>query len=266
MKMRVTAEFRCAILSGVWGKAVPAWMPAALMLAVATLAAPAHAAVRPPGVAGSFGNEQLSDELSVTRWAYPQTRSRIRTAPRPSAHSFARLHYLTEEHAPEVYIVLRSQMDTHHHIWFQIRVPGRPNGRTGWVLREQLSVLHVVRTMLRISRRTLRATLYRAGSPVWTSRVGVGKASTPTPGGHYWVRERIHNLGGNPAYGPWALGTSAYAPHLTDWPGGGVIGIHGTNQPQLIPGRPSHGCIRVPNRNITRLVRMVSVGTPIVIV
>jgi hypothetical protein len=36
-------------------------------------------------------------------------------------------------------------------------------------------------------------------------------------------------------------------------PGGGVIGIHGTNQPYLIPGWPSHGCIRVANRPIRRL-------------
>ena len=50
------------------------------------------------------------------------------------------------------------------------------------------------------------------------------------------------NPGGS--YGPWAFGTSAYSV-LSDWPGGGVIGIHGTNQPHLIPGRPSHGCVRV---------------------
>ena len=49
---------------------------------------------------------------------------------------------------------------------------------------------------------------------------------------------------------------------LSDWPGGGVIGIHGTNEPYLIPGRPSHGCIRVPNRAISRLYRLMPIGTP----
>jgi lipoprotein-anchoring transpeptidase ErfK/SrfK len=42
-----------------------------------------------------------------------------------------------------------------------------------------------------------------------------------------------------------------------------VIGIHGTNQPSLIPGRPSHGCIRVPNPAVHRLARLMPVGTPV---
>jgi len=50
---------------------------------------------------------------------------------------------------------------------------------------------------------------------------------------------------------------------LSDWPGGGVVGIHGTNQPQLIPGRPSHGCIRVPNAAIKRLWQLMPIGTPV---
>ena len=85
---------------------------------------------------------------------------------------------------------------------------------------------------------------------------------TPTPSGRFWVRERLSNLGGNPAYGPFAFGTSAYS-RLSDWPGGGVVGIHGTNQPGLIPGRPSHGCVRVPNGKIMKLKGVMPVGTPI---
>jgi lipoprotein-anchoring transpeptidase ErfK/SrfK len=92
----------------------------------------------------------------------------------------------------------------------------------------------------------------------------VGKASTPTPAGRFWVREKMST--GNPggAYGPWALGTSAYSP-MSDWPGGGVVGIHGTNQPWLVPGRPSHGCVRMPNAAIRRLVGLIGVGTPVLI-
>jgi lipoprotein-anchoring transpeptidase ErfK/SrfK len=94
----------------------------------------------------------------------------------------------------------------------------------------------------------------------------VGKASTPTPRGNFWIREKLVALGGsNPIYGPYALGTSAYSV-LTDWPGGGVVGIHGTNQPQLIPGRPSHGCVRVPNPAIIRLYHLISVGTPVTVI
>ena len=61
------------------------------------------------------------------------------------------------------------------------------------------------------------------------------------------------------------MGTADYSNTLTDWPGGGVIGIHGTNEPQLIPGRPSHGCVRMRNGSILKLARIMPIGTPILI-
>ena len=89
----------------------------------------------------------------------------------------------------------------------------------------------------------------------------MGAPGTPTPKGRFWIRERLRGFGGS--YGPWAFGTSAYSNTLTGWPGGGVIGIHGTDQPGLIPGRPSHGCVRVPNWKISRLARLMPIGTPV---
>ena len=69
----------------------------------------------------------------------------------------------------------------------------------------------------------------------------------------------------DPAYGPLAFGTNARSPVLTDWPAGGYVGIHGTNAPALIPGRISHGCIRLRNPDILRLGRLMPVGTPLTI-
>ncbi|MDQ3723936.1 MAG: L,D-transpeptidase, partial [Actinomycetota bacterium] len=186
----------------------------------------------------------------------------VRVLPATRARRIGRLHYLTEDETFEVYPVLQSWVNPAGRTWLQIRLPGRPNGRTGWVPRHDLGPLKVVRTKLRVNRTTLRATLYREGRRIWSSRVGVGTASTPTPAGHFWIRSRLRGLRGNPAYGPYAFGTGAYSV-LSDWPGGGVIGIHGTDQPQLIPGRPSHGCVRVPNAAITRLRALMPVGTPV---
>ena len=42
-----------------------------------------------------------------------------------------------------------------------------------------------------------------------------------------------------------------------------MIGIHGTNAPGLLPGRVSHGCIRLPNAAVLRLKRLMPVGTPV---
>jgi hypothetical protein len=239
------------------------------LLLLTLLAAPATAAaadkppLRPKGDQRPFGDERLSNETTLTRWAHTNLLGAIRSRPSMRSKAVAKLHWNTEDGVPEVYVVLRSALDRKQRAWLQIRIPGRPNGRKGWVREEKLSNLKTIQTQLTIDRRRLKATLRKDGKRIWTSRIGVGKAGTPTPRGHFWIRERLSNLGGSPIYGPWAFGTSAYSNTLTDWPGGGVVGIHGTNQPELIPGRPSHGCVRVPNWKISRLAKLMPVGTPV---
>jgi lipoprotein-anchoring transpeptidase ErfK/SrfK len=94
--------------------------------------------------------------------------------------------------------------------------------------------------------------------------VGVGTAQAPTPRGSFYIRDQLTDFA-SPFYGPVAFGTSARSAVLTDWPDGGYIGIHGTNEPQLVPGRVSHGCIRLRNEDITRLARLMPVGTPLLV-
>lgn len=232
------------------------WAGTLALLGALALPAPALAGTQPAG------SVRLSDGRASTYWAHPQHVAPVRRLPSRGSHRVARIRYLTEDGFPEVYPVLRRFTNRGGRTWVRIRIPMRPNGRTGWVRRSALGPLHRVRTRLVVSRRRLRATLYRSGRPIWRSRIGVGKPSTPTPAGRFWIRERIKVPDPGGIYGPWALGTSAYS-SLSDWPGGGVIGIHGTNQPYLIPGRPSHGCIRVPNRRLVRLVPLLPIGTPV---
>jgi hypothetical protein len=206
----------------------------------------------------------LSDENTTTRWATPVARGSAYAAPAPHARRVARLRFTTEDGFAEVYVVLASYRDGRGTAWLRIRLPRRPNNTTGWALVSALCPLRVVHTKLVVNRRTLRVTLYDRGRRIFRAPVGVGKASTPTPAGSFWVREKVR-VKGNPLYGTRALGTAAYSNSLTDWPGGGIIGLHGTSQPGLVPGRPSHGCVRVRNRDIERLYALTPVGTPVVI-
>jgi hypothetical protein len=213
----------------------------------------------PPDLTGSV---QLSNERTITRWAYAEEAAPLREAPKPNAWEISRLSLSTEDGMPEVYMLMRSWTDPAGIEWLEIRAPMRPKARTGWVEASALGPAQLVRTQLVVDRKRLRATLFRAGRRVWRSSIGVGKAATPTPAGRHWIRERLRPEDPHGPYGPWAFGTSAYS-RLSDWPGGGVIGIHGTDQPELIPGRPSHGCIRVPNKAMRRLARLMPLGTPV---
>jgi L,D-transpeptidase catalytic domain len=233
----------------------------ALLLAPLVLPVPANAGTA-PRVPGS---QRMSNEVTSTHWAYAKRAAPIRRLPSPTARTVARVRELTEDGFPEVYIVLRRWHGPYGHTWLNVRIPMRPNGQRGWVRASALDRLRHVRTRLVVDRGRLRATLFRSGRRIWRSSIGVGAAGTPTPAGRFWIRERLQVQDPHGIYGPWAFGTSAYS-ILSDWPGGGVIGIHGTNEPSLIPGRPSHGCIRVPNPRISRLARLMPIGTPVRIV
>ncbi len=225
-------------------------------------APPAHPAE--PGKPRRARTVVLSNERTVTRWAHTKRRAVVRRSPRGASKGITRLHHWNEDYAPEIYLALRMRVDTRGHRWVQLRLPMRPNGTVGWVPRAALGGLHVIHTRLVVNTRTMRAALYRNGHRRWMARVGVGKPSTPTPSGRFWIRDLLRPARAGTIYGPFAFGTSAYS-ILTDWPGGGVVGIHGTDEPGLIPGRPSHGCVRIRNRAIRRLARLMPLGTPVLI-
>jgi hypothetical protein len=148
--------------------------------------------------------------------------------------------------------------------WYHVRLPILPNNSTGWVRSTDLGHLYTVHTHLYVNRSTLRATLKRDGRTVFTTIVGVGKSYWPTPAGQFYIRDKLTGFG-DPVYGPIAFGTSARSPVLTDWPGGGFVGVHGTNEPSILPGYVSHGCIRMPNESILRLAALLQVGSPLTV-
>jgi hypothetical protein len=236
-------------------------LPRFSLLALAALVVIA-AAMAPAAGAQTSAVVRLSDEFRLTRWAHANTRAVIRANPVAGSKGVARLRFFTEDRRPEIYLALRSTKDAANRTWVQVRIPARPNGRTGWVRRADLGPFRRVRTHLLVDRKRRRATLYRDGRRIWRAPVGVGRPGRPTPAGRFYIREKLVPRQKNTIYGALAFGTSAYS-RLTDWPGGGVIGIHGTNQPELIPGRPSSGCVRVRNRDIRRLARLMPLGTPV---
>jgi hypothetical protein len=206
----------------------------------------------------------LSNDRTVTWWSYVGFPAFVRARPTLASPAIGRLRLETEDGFPEVYVLLRARITRQGSAWVQVRLPGRPNGRVGWVPERALGPPSASRLTLKIDRARLEATLYKAGHRIWSAPVGVGALASPTPAGRYWIRELIRPAEGT-IYGPYAFGTSAYS-RLSEWPGGGVVGIHGTDEPWLVPGRPSHGCIRMHNADIAYLARHLPVGSSVVIV
>jgi L,D-transpeptidase catalytic domain len=229
--------------------------------ALADAGAPLPPSARP---AFTVGRPRLLDRRETrARFAPVLSRVTARARPRADAEPVAALERETEEGTTNVVLVL-GEARRRGAAWVRVRLPVLPNGRTGWVRRSALGGYGFVRTRLVVDRARLTATLLKDGRSVFRAPVGIGTAAAPTPGGEFYVRLKLAGFD-DPFYGPVAFGTNARSAVLTDWPGGGYIGIHGTNAPELVPGRVSHGCVRLRNEDIVRLGRLMPVGTPVTI-
>ena len=206
---------------------------------------------------------RLSRPGELSRWGFVERRVTARTRPDPRARVVGRLGVRTEDGTDELVLVLERARGQDGRQWLRVRLPIRPVGSTGWVPVSALEPLNAVRTWLVVDRRNLRAKLIRSGRVVFRARVGIGQPRWPTPRGEFYIRNKLIGFPRDTIYGALAFGTSAKSEVLTDWPRGGVVGIHGTNRPDLIPGRVSHGCIRMTNEDILRLARLMPVGTPL---
>jgi lipoprotein-anchoring transpeptidase ErfK/SrfK len=229
---------------------------------VGAAAAVAFYASAAPAYAAKVENLQKLGRESY--YAFVEQKAEAKAEPKASAKTVGRLTTKTGEGTDDLVLVLSRTTDEDEQVWLKVRLPIRPNGTVGWVKEEALSSLQPVDTWLKVSTKTYRATLIKKGKKVWSSPIGVGQNQWPTPKGQFYIRAKLTGYK-NPVYGPLAFVTSATSPTLTDWPGGGIVGIHGTNQPGLIPGKISHGCVRVPNANILKLNRLMKVGTPLTV-
>jgi hypothetical protein len=207
---------------------------------------------------------QFVTSRTSAAWAPVRLAATVRTEPSDRSAHVTRLPIRTPEGTTNLVAVLGRKRDAAGHLWVRVRLPILPNGTTGWIPRGALGGYGFVRTHLVVDLERLTATLFRDGRPIFRAPVGVGKPSSPTPSGEFYIRDQVTDYAGS-FYGPLAFGTSARSATLTDWPAGGFIGIHGTNAPDLVPGRISHGCIRLRNADLVRLARLLPVGTPLTI-
>ena len=211
-----------------------------------------------PGSYRVYGSEQLAYAAVVrshaVAWRRPG-RGRI----------LAQFGRLNQNKLPTIFGVRGALVDKHcAATWYQVELPIRPNGTSGWVPAAQVA-LAPIETRIVVDLSARRLTLYRSGRPVLSSRVAVGASGTPTPIGDYYVNQRLIPTDPKGPYGPAAVGISAFSNVLTGWAQGGPIGIHGTNEPWSIGHTDSNGCIRLPNTTVRRLFKQVLMGTPVII-
>jgi hypothetical protein len=218
------------------------------MVAVLAAAPAAHAALHAHVALPAAG------ELLVSR-------ASIRAAPSTHARVVRVLHQFRPDSQFQIVLAIRARRDARKRWWYELSLPARPNGQRGWV-RGDMVDLHRMQNRIVVHVRARTIEVRRAdGTLLLRSVVAVGKPGAETPlGRNFYVQGRF--MPKDPFFGPFVLETSAYS-KLSDWPGGGLAGIHGTNRPDLLGRAVSHGCVRVPNAADRALQRLAPLGTPI---
>ena len=221
-----------------------------MLALLAALAGGAPAAAAAPGASPLFpaAGVLLADELRVRAW------------PSATAPVIKRIPQFRRDFRRSVVLAI-ADAALGGRRWLQVQVPSRPNGRTGWVPASAVRVAPT-RRLIVIDRSERSLRLYVKGKLRYLTRVAVGRPGMETPLGGFYVQARYRPL--EPFLGAFAFETSAYS-KLSEWPGGGIVGIHGWNDPSVLGTAASHGCVRVSNAGIRALRRLVPVGTPITI-
>jgi lipoprotein-anchoring transpeptidase ErfK/SrfK len=248
---------------------------AALVALLAVLAPVAARADQPPPAAGDApaqaGEPSQPQPVLAPSRRGGSTVARIvaPTVARPRLTSRRRSRRLRTEtawsHQPQTLLVLAAA--TRDGVeWVKVLLPERPNGLTGWILRDDVALSRTgywvdVRTSAR------RVTVYRAGRRVRTFRAVVGAPGTPTPRGLAAIYERNRQPRSHGFLGPWALPLTILSGVLESYGGGpGRVAIHGRSGASLadrLGSARSHGCIRVDNRDVSWMAQHVPVATPV---
>jgi lipoprotein-anchoring transpeptidase ErfK/SrfK len=173
-------------------------------------------------------------------------------------------------HARTVLPVLSRTGDLRGRVWLRVRLPGRavPGAKppaTGWISASHTQ-LRTTPWHIIVNLHARKVIVYKAGHVVRSFAAVVGKPSTPTPTGQFFVEEDL-SLSKTQVGAPFALATSDRSDVFQEFEGGpGQIAIHGLENVGGDPGQAeSHGCVRLADGNITWLAEHTGAGTPVTI-
>jgi lipoprotein-anchoring transpeptidase ErfK/SrfK len=146
-----------------------------------------------------------------------------------------------------------------------VMLPGRPNGHQGWIRRRGTSAARIDWSIV-VQLANRRVLVYHGRALARTFAAVVGKPSTPTPRGLFFVEESVR-LSPDAAGAPSALALSAHSDVLREFEGSpGQIAIHGMARLAGDLGTASsHGCVRLGKRDLEWLVTRIAPGARVLI-
>jgi lipoprotein-anchoring transpeptidase ErfK/SrfK len=257
-----------------------AWLKAAAVaVALVVLAGAGYAVVHGRTADGGTGQPAFSPSAAPTvasaagktpapapRWRVAKAVGAVVAYSAPSTTATVRQRFgrVNVNGYPTVFLV-RAVRQVGAATWYNVWLPIHPNESRGWI-KEGGVAIYTTTAKIVIELGQRRLSVYKGGALVDSFPVAVGTTQLPTPTGTYYVNQKLRPTTSGGPYGVLALGISAFQPRLPDWPQGGPVAIHGTNEDSLIGKAVSHGCVRMHNADVLRVSALVPTGSPVVIV
>ncbi|HWD08860.1 MAG TPA: L,D-transpeptidase [Actinomycetota bacterium] len=159
---------------------------------------------------------------------------------------------------PEAFLVLSAAPG-----WYQVLLPVAPNGTTGWVRAGDVQTATTTSFLL-VSLSRFALYHYEGGSLVASVPVAIGRPSTPTPTGlfYIWASQAVSSA----PYTPGIFALNGFTAKPVPGFLGASLGLHGWTDPSVIGTRVSNGCVRVGSVNMRPLLNNLILGTPVEIV
>jgi lipoprotein-anchoring transpeptidase ErfK/SrfK len=160
---------------------------------------------------------------------------------------------------PQVFLVEEQRQDG----WVRVLLAERPNGSAGWIRQSDVKIIqNPYRVEVNLGAHEIE--VFQGTSEIYKGDVAIGAPSTPTPTGRSYIRVLLETPDPTSVYGPYAYGLSGYSDVLTEFNGGdGEIGLHGNNDASVLGKSVTAGCIRMDNEQITKLAKVLPLGTPV---
>jgi lipoprotein-anchoring transpeptidase ErfK/SrfK len=251
---------------------------AAVVVALVVLAGAGYAVVHGRTADGGTGQPAFSPSAAPTvanavgktpapapRWRVAKAVGAVVAYSAPSTTATVRQRFarVNANGYPTVFLV-RAVRQVGAATWYNVWLPIHPNESRGWIREGGVAIYTTTaKIVIRLGQR--RLTVYKGGAPVASFPLAVGTAQLPTPTGTYYVNQKLRPTTSGGPYGVLALGISAFQPRLPNWPQGGPVAIHGTNEDALIGQAVSHGCVRMHNADVLKVSALVPTGSPVVI-
>ncbi len=229
-----------------------------------TAGSPSTASAASTGDVGSTPPAGSTDARSsvVAQAVVPRIVARVE--PSDDAAPVTSLAHPTPVGSPLVFLVVGGSAPVG---WLQVRLPIEPNGTTGWVRRDEVT-LSENPYRIEIDRAEHLLQVFHLGEPWLETAIAVGTGATPTPVGEFYLLELLAPPDPSGPYGPYAFGLSGFSEVLDGFGGAdtAIIGLHGTDEPEKLGSDVSFGCIRLANEVMEQLATTLPLGTPVRIV